>query len=87
MPPSLSDRLARSVLLGPDLVARAAARAARTLEERWMLRQPASVRESYVREVLDVGEDPRIQERWMLKQSDDVRHSYISEVLESSDAA
>ena len=81
--PSLTQRLSRSVLLGPDFVTRAAARTARTPEEAWMLRQPRSVRESYVREVLDRGDDPVLQEKWMLTQRDDVRESYVREVLEA----
>jgi hypothetical protein len=47
-----------------------------------MLRQPRGVRESYVREVLDRGGDPRLAEIWMLRQGDEVRESYIREVLE-----
>jgi hypothetical protein len=62
---------------------RAAARTARTREEAWMLRQPRRVRESFVREVLDRGEDPALQEKWMLTQPDAVRHSYVREVLEA----
>ena len=44
---------ARRVLLAPNLVSRAAARAAGAREEAWMLSQPRKVRESYVREVLE----------------------------------
>jgi hypothetical protein len=62
---------------------RAAARTARTREEAWMLRQPRSVRESFVRDVLDRGDDPVLQEKWMLTQPDSVRHSYVSDVLEA----
>ena len=71
------------MLLGPQMVARAAARAARAPEERWMLCQPRAVRESYVREVLDRGDDPLLQEKWMLLQADAVRESYVREVLEA----
>jgi hypothetical protein len=74
--------IARRVLLAPDLVSRAAARAAGARDEAWMLAQPRGVRRSYVREVLDRGEDPLHAEIWMLKQSDAVRHSYVREVLE-----
>jgi hypothetical protein len=81
--PTFNQRLSRSVLLGPAFMTRAAARSARTPEERWMLRQPRSVRESFVREVLDRGDDPILQEKWMLTQSDEVRHSYVREVLEA----
>jgi len=74
--------LARRLLLGPGLVARAAARAAAEAEEAWMLAQPRPVRESYVREVLDRGDDPVRAEIWMLRQPQQVRESYIREVLE-----
>jgi hypothetical protein len=47
-----------------------------------MLRQPRSVRESFVREVVDRGDDPVLQEIWMLRQPEAVRESYIREVLE-----
>ena len=43
----------RSILLAPDRVARAAARYATDRRQRWMLRQPDDVRESYLSEVLD----------------------------------
>jgi hypothetical protein len=83
VPFPLRQRLSRNVLLGPAFVCRAAARAARTPEEAWLLRQPRRVRESFVREVLDRGEDPVVQERWMLQQADPVRKSYVREVLEA----
>ena len=83
MPASLTDRVSRGVLLAPAVVARAAARAARAPEERWMLCQPREVRESYVREVLDGGGDALLQEKWMLRQPDAVRESYVREVLEA----
>jgi hypothetical protein len=73
----------RSILLAPGPVAKAAALAAGTPEERWMLWQPRSVRRSYVEEVLDRPDDPNAQERWMLRQSDAVRHSYVREVLDA----
>jgi hypothetical protein len=75
-------RFARSVLLAPNLVSRTAARAAGAREEAWMLSQPREVRQSYVEEVVDRGEDPLHAEIWMLKQPDAVRHSYVREVLE-----
>jgi hypothetical protein len=78
------NRLARRVLLAPNLVSRAAARTAGAREEAWMLCQPREVRESYVREVVDRGEDPVHAEIWMLKQPEAVRLSYIREVLEPS---
>jgi hypothetical protein len=83
VPIALFQRLSRSVLLGPAFMTRAAARTARTPEEAWMLRQPRSVRESYVREVIDRGDDPVLQEKWMLTQPDEVRHSYVRDVLEA----
>jgi len=73
--------LARTVLLGPDFVARAAARRATSPEECWMLCQPREVRESYVREVVDRGDESVQAEIWMLRQPRDVRESYIREVL------
>jgi hypothetical protein len=83
----MSDRpqptgLARRVLLAPNVVARAAARAAARREQAWMLSQPREVRESYVREVVDRGEDPLHAEIWMLRQPRSVRESYVREVLE-----
>ena len=73
----------RSILLAPAALAKAAALAANTTQERWMLGQPREVRRSYVAEVLDRPNDPHAQERWMLRQSDQVRHSYIREVLDA----
>ena len=69
------------LLLGPDAVARAAARYARAPDERWLLRQPHAVRASYVRTVLGPAPEHRADEIWMLSQADAVRHSYIDEVL------
>jgi hypothetical protein len=74
--------LARRVLLAPNVVARAAARAAAEREQAWMLCQPRSVRASYVRDVVDRGEDPVHAEIWMLRQPKAVRESYVHEVLE-----
>jgi hypothetical protein len=74
--------LARRVLLAPNLVARTAARAAGEREEAWMLSQPREVRESFVREVVDRGEDPLHAEIWMLRQPKAVRESYVRDVLE-----
>src|SRR4051812_46828782 len=42
----------RTILIGPDWVARAAASAVRDPRQRWMLRQPRAVRRSYADEVL-----------------------------------
>ena len=75
---------ARRVLLAPGPVARAAAFAVSTPEERWMLCQSRDVRRSYVEEVVDRPEDEHAQERWMLAQGDDVRMSYVREVLDAS---
>lgn len=74
--------LARHVLRAPAFVRRAAARAAATVEERWMLAQPRPVRESYVREVIDRGGSERLAEIWLLRQPESVRESYVVEVLE-----
>jgi hypothetical protein len=79
---SPSRKTIRRVLLAPAFVSRTAARAAGAREEAWMLRQPKTVRESYVREVVDRGEDPLHAEIWMLRQPKAVRESYVREVLE-----
>ena len=68
----------KRVLLGPAAVRKAAARQAADEKERWMLKQPAEVRRSFVREVLEKGGN---QEAWMLLQPDAVRRSYVAEVL------
>jgi hypothetical protein len=71
------------VLLGPDVLSRAAAGRVAAPEEAWMLRQSRPVRESYVREVLDAdGDDELLAEIWMLRQPDSVRESYVRDVLE-----
>jgi hypothetical protein len=70
--------IVKRVLLGPASIRRAAANRSRDERERWMLRQTAEVRRSFVREVL---EDGRNEEAWMLHQPDHVRHSYVAEVL------
>jgi hypothetical protein len=80
--PTSSERLARRVLRAPAVVRRVAASQAKDPAEAWMLRQPESVRESYVREVLDRGGDERLTEIWMLRQPEAVRESYIESVLE-----
>lgn len=72
----------RAVLLGPDRVARLAARAVSAREQRWLLRMPRQVRRSFVDEVVDNGAKHRDQQRWMLLQDDDVRASYLEQVLE-----
>lgn len=75
MPPSW---VVKRVLLGPAALRKAAASQASDDKERWMLRQPAEVRRSFVREVLENGVN---EEAWMLRQPDHVRHSYVTEVL------
>ncbi|MEA2479964.1 MAG: hypothetical protein QOJ07_1886 [Thermoleophilaceae bacterium] len=78
-----TNRIARAVLLGPDVIARAAAGRVALAEEAWMLRQPRRVRESYVRHVLDApGDDLALAEIWMLRQDEAVRESYCRHVLE-----
>ena len=78
-----TNRFARAVLLGPDVLSRAAAARVDTPEESWMLRQSKTVRASYVREVIDpAGDVELLAQIWMLKQSDAVRASYLREVLE-----
>jgi hypothetical protein len=72
------DWVVKRVLLGPAALRRAAAARASEPQERWMLMQSSSVRQSFVRDVLDGGMN---EEAWMLLQPDDVRHSYVSEVL------
>ena len=73
----------RTILLAPAAVAKAAALAVNTNEERWMLAQPREVRRSYVEAVLDRPDDPHARERWMLRQPDSVRLSYIRDVLDA----
>lgn len=75
---------ARRLLLAPGPIARAAALAVGSAEERWMLSQHREVRRSYVAEVVDRPEDQNARERWMLAQPDDVRMSYVREVLDAS---
>jgi hypothetical protein len=77
-----SNAIARLVLLGPNAVARAAARQTADPTQAWMLRQPRPVRESFARTVLVDGAAPNAEEIWMLRAPDEVRESYIREVLE-----
>jgi hypothetical protein len=76
--------LERAVLTGPDMLARAAARTVEAPEQRWLLRQPRSVRCSFVEKVVDRSDDPNAAERWMLLQKEAVRRSYVKQVLEGS---
>ena len=68
----------KRVLLGPAALRKAAASQAADEKERWMLRQPAEVRRSFVREVLEKGGN---EEAWMLLQPEAVRKSYVADVL------
>jgi hypothetical protein len=72
----------RQLLLAPDVVARAAARMAPLLEQRWMLRQPRQLRRSFAEEVFEQPDMERRQQAWMRGQDDDVRESFIEHVLE-----
>ena len=80
-------RVDRAVLLGPVAITRAAAHWARGPEERWLLRQPRSVRASYVRNVLDAAGGAHADEIWMLRQPKAVRESYIREILHERNQA
>ncbi|MCW3015750.1 MAG: hypothetical protein JWO02_2842 [Solirubrobacterales bacterium] len=71
------NRLERELLLAPDMVARLAAAAAPDREQRWMLAQGREIRRSYLRDVVDRGDDDLARQRWMLRQSDAVRESYL----------
>lgn len=75
MPP---EWVIKRVLLGPAPLRKAAAAQTVDEKERWMLRQAAAVRRSYVRDVLENGIN---EEAWMLRQPDDVRESYVRDVL------
>lgn len=75
MPP---EWVVKRVLLGPAALRKAAASRAEDEKERWMLLQSASVRRSFVRDVLENGVN---EEAWMLRQPDHVRESYVAEVL------
>ena len=71
----------RSILTAPAPVARAAARAARAPEQRWMLTQPREVRRSFAEEVFGREDATERQEIWMLLQPKAVRESFIRQVL------
>jgi len=75
---------ARRLLLAPGPIARAAALAVDSAQERWMLSQRREVRRSYVAEVVDRPGDENAREKWMLAQPDEVRMSYVREVLDGS---
>jgi hypothetical protein len=78
---------ARRVLLAAPAIARAAALAIRSREQRWMLCQPREIRSSYVEQVVDGADDPHAEERWMLSQTDAIRLSYVEHVLAHDPAA
>jgi hypothetical protein len=73
---------ARTVLLGPDMVARAIASRERDPQRRWLLRRPRDVRRSFYEAVLEGGGS---EERWMLLRDKGTRDSYVAEVLEEAD--
>ena len=83
----MSSAAEKQLLLAPDLVARAAAPMAAEPEQRWMLRQPRAVRESFAHEVLGRPDEERLQELWMLHQPREVRASYARDVLSQDPAA
>lgn len=78
-----SPGVQRNALLAPDFIAATAAEASNDPQAKWLLKQPKSVRESYVHEVLDKKGDPDLlSQRWLLTQSDDVRESYVNDVVD-----
>jgi hypothetical protein len=68
---------ARTVLSGPDLVARTLASRESDPQRKWLLRRPKAVRRSFLATVIDDGGD---EERWMLLADDATRSSYLDEV-------
>jgi hypothetical protein len=71
----------RSILTAPGPVARAASRAAREPEQRWMLTQPRELRRSFAEEVFGREDADLRQEVWMLRQPKAVRESFVENVL------
>ena len=71
----------RSILTAPGPVARAASRAAREPEQRWILTQARDVRRSFAEEVFGREDADLRQEVWMLRQPRVVRESFIAHVL------
>jgi hypothetical protein len=71
----------RSILTAPGPVARAASRAARGPEQRWMLTQPREIRLSFAEEVFGREDADLRQEIWMLRQPKVVRDSFVESVL------
>lgn len=78
---AMHQQVETALILAPDAIARAAADYATAPEQRWMLRQPRSVRRSYWRDVMRHGSHQRDREIWMLRQPDAVRESFIAQVL------
>jgi hypothetical protein len=73
----------RTVLLGPDFLARAAAETTSDPQAQWLLRQPGGVRSSYVHEVIDrKGDRTLLSTAWLLRQPDPVQESYARDVVE-----
>ena len=68
---------ARTVLSGPDLVARTLASRESDPQRKWLLRRPKPVRRSFLATVIDDGGD---EERWMLLADEATRSSYVEEV-------
>jgi hypothetical protein len=71
----------RSILTAPGPVARAASRAVREPEQRWMLTQPRDLRRSFAEDVFGREDAELQQEIWMLRQPRAVRESFIENVL------
>jgi len=71
----------RAILTAPAAVAKTAAYAAAEPEQRWMLRQPRDVRQSFAAEVFGRPDSTQRQEIWMLRQPKAVRESFIEQVL------
>ena len=71
----------RSILTAPGPVARAASRAAREPEQRWMLTQSRELRRSFAEEVFGREDADLRQEVWMLRQPKPVRESFVAHVL------
>jgi hypothetical protein len=71
----------RSILTAPGPVARAASRAAREPEQRWMLTQPREIRRSFAEEVFGREDSDLRQEIWMLRQAKEIRESFVENVL------
>jgi hypothetical protein len=71
----------RAILTAPAAVAKTAAYAAAEPEQRWMLRQPREIRQSFAQEVFGRPDAAERQEIWMLRQAKAVRESFIKQVL------